>query len=260
MLVLLSPAKTFNTKDKVPFEFAVRQPMFVEQANTLASQLAKLTQTQVSDLLNISDKLASLNVERYKGWEKQSTLQNSKPACFAFWGDVNKNLNAFTLTQKELEKADQHLVYLSGMYGALKPLDFIQEYRLEMGTDFATAKDCKNLYQLWKQTVTQYLNQRITDENVKFVINLASKEYYEVVDFTQLTVPVVEIVFKEQAKDGKYKVISLIAKRSRGLMARWLIQNNIKTLAQVKQFNQDGYYFVEDESIDKQFVFKRDKE
>lgn len=147
MLILLSPAKTFNSKDKVPQSWELRQPTFLPQANQLATQLAKLSVSEVGKLLDISEKLAELNVNRYQSWEDASTQENAKPAAYAFWGDVNKWFNAYTLDKQQMEFADEHVIYLSGMYGALRPLDFIQEYRLEMGIAFATSAKCKNLYQ-----------------------------------------------------------------------------------------------------------------
>lgn len=258
MLVLLSPAKTFNETTYVPFEFPVRTPHFASDTQELVKKLTTMSTADLAELLEISEKLAQVNFERYQAWSPNYTSDNSRPAAFSFWGDVNKNLDAFTLSQAELEYADQHLLFLSGLYGVLRPLDFIQTYRLEMGVPFATSASCKNLYQYWGKKVVEYLNERIAAENIDLICNLASKEYFSVVDFKKLNAPSVEIVFKDQ-KNGKHKVIAVIAKRSRGLFARWIVQNNITTKEQLKTFNVDGYYFKADESNDSVFTFYRDE-
>ncbi|RIY38794.1 peroxide stress protein YaaA [Psittacicella gerlachiana] len=259
MLVLLSPAKTFNTKFPVPHRFPVRAPEFyTKKTEQLIAQLKELTQSDLESLLDVSEKIAQTNFERYRGWTKELTEANAKPAVFSFWGDVNKHFDAFSLTTAQLNYADEHVLYLSGLYGPVRPLDFIKEYRLEMGKSLVTSPTCKNLYQFWREPLVSYLNQRITQEKIKVIVNLASKEYAGAVDFAQLKAPVIEIQFKDQ-KNGVYKVISVIAKRSRGEFARWIVENKVTEIEQLKEFNVGGYYFKVDESTDNLFTFYRDE-
>lgn len=259
MLVLLSPAKTFNTKLGVPHKFPVRAPEYYDSlTEKLISNLKELNQNQLEELLDVSEKIAQTNFERYKSWTKELNEANAKPAAFSFWGDVNKHFDAFTLSQSQLKYADEHVLYLSGLYGPVRPLDFIKEYRLEMGKSLATSPTCKNLYQFWHTPLLDYLNARIAAENIEVIVNLASKEYAGAVDFAKVKAPVIEIQFKEQ-KNGVYKVISVIAKRSRGEFARWIVENKVTKIEQLKEFNVGGYYFNPEESTDKLFTFYRDE-
>ncbi|RIY31378.1 hypothetical protein CKF54_06765 [Psittacicella hinzii] len=259
MLVLLSPAKTFNTKLAVPYDFPVRAPEFYStKTQELIKELKKLDLKALESLLDVSEKIAQTNLERYTSWTKELNAENAKPAAFSFWGDVNKHFDAFSLSQEQLEYADNNVLYLSGLYGPVRPLDAIKEYRLEMGKALATSATCKNLYQFWQKTLVDYLNQRIKDEKHSFILNLASKEYAGAVDFKQLSVPSIEVQFKDQ-KNGVYKVISVIAKRSRGEFARWVVENKITEVEELKGFNVGGYYFKPEESTDSLFTFYRDE-
>lgn len=259
MLILLSPAKTFAEKKVVPLDFPVRLPEFNAQAAQLVAKLKHLSVAEIASLLSVSDSIAQLNQQRFQQWlEQPQENALTRPAAYAFWGDVNKNLDPFTLSREDLEYADSKLLYLSGLYGVLRPLDAIQYYRLEMGVSFATSADCTNLYQYWHDTLLDYFNQRIKAEKIKFICNLASKEYAQVVDFKKLACPTVDIVFKDQ-KNEVHKVISVIAKRSRGLFARWLIENKLTDFEQLKEFNVDGYYFKADESDNTTLTFYRDE-
>ncbi|MFC6276331.1 peroxide stress protein YaaA [Psittacicella hinzii] len=259
MLVLLSPAKTFNEKLAVPpGKFTIRTPYFYDQAQVLVEQLKTFTPTELAKLLDVSEKIADTNYARYHSWQAELTTQNSKPAAFSFWGDVNKHFDAFTLSRDDLNYADNHVLYLSGLYGVLRPLDFMQEYRLEMGKSLATSPSCRNLYQFWQERLVSYLNQRIKDEKIPVIVNLASKEYFGAVDAAKLKVPVIEIQFKDQ-KNGVHKVISVIAKRSRGTFARWIVQNRVTTVADLQKFDVDGYYFKPEESTETLYTFYRDE-
>lgn len=267
MLLLLSPAKTFNTKNQIPAPFSkeakyYREPVFLKQANKLAAKLATLSHAELKELFGLSDKLIELNVQRYANWQEKPQPEATTPAGFTFWGNVGRNLDCFSMSDDQVSYADAHLVFLSGLYGALRPLDSMQEYRLEMGTDFGFeegAKKCANLYAFWQDELVKYLNQRVAAEGHTAVINLASSEYYKAAAkfASQAKVPVVEIVFKEK-KGDTYKVIGTLAKDARGLFSRWVVLNQIETVEGLKAFNEKGYAFAADESTATKFVFKRD--
>lgn len=257
MLILLSPAKTFNDKIPVPGKFPVREPEFYENYSAiLLEQLRLHTPESLADLLDVSEKIAQLNFQRYQGWQTAINETNAKPAAFSFWGDVNKHFDAFTLEKADLKYADEHVVYLSGLFGAVRPLDFIQEYRLEMGKSLVVNPRCTNLYQFWAKPLVEYFNKRIAAEKVNFILNLASKEYAAAVDLKKLNCPVIAVQFKDE-KNGVYKVIGVNAKRARGAFARWAIQERITKVDELKAFNVDGYEFYPDESSETLLTFRR---
>jgi cytoplasmic iron level regulating protein YaaA (DUF328/UPF0246 family) len=205
--------------------------------------------------MELSDNLAALNVARYEAWRPQFTAKNSKQAVLAFNGDVYDGLEAKSLKPKDLEWAQDHVCILSGLYGVLRPLDWMQPYRLEMGTALANLRG-KNLYQFWGSTIAQHLNAQLAKDKTPVVVNLASQEYFKAVDQKILKARVIECVFEEY-KGGKYKVISFFAKRARGLLARYAIQKHIQNPEKLKDVNLEGYAHAASESDANRWVFRR---
>ena len=205
--------------------------------------------------MDLSDNLAALNVARYEAWRPKFTAKNSKQAVLAFNGDVYDGLEAKSLKPKDLEWAQDHVCILSGLYGVLRPLDWMQPYRLEMGTALTNLRG-KNLYQFWGASIAQHLNAQLAKDKTPVVINLASQEYFKAVDQKVLKARVIECVFEEY-KGGKYKVISFFAKRARGLLARYAIQKHIQNPEKLKDFNLEGYAYEDAESDVNRWVFRR---
>jgi cytoplasmic iron level regulating protein YaaA (DUF328/UPF0246 family) len=258
MLYLLSPAKSldYDTPTDPAVLARATRPEFVGQAAALIDVLKTKTPAEIASLMELSDPLAALNVGRYGAWRKTFTERNSKPAALAFDGDVYGGLDAGSLGLDELDWAQQHLVILSGLYGALRPLDRLQPYRLEMGTRLATP-GAKDLYGYWGDTIAQYLNRRQRGERTPVVVNLASQEYFKVVDRRALKARVVECVFEERKGDG-YKIVSFFAKRARGLMARHAVQQRITRPEDLERFDAEGYAFAAAVSTPDRLVFRRD--
>jgi cytoplasmic iron level regulating protein YaaA (DUF328/UPF0246 family) len=230
-------------------------PEFVAESAKLISDLKKLSPQQVAQLMGLSDQLAALNVGRYRDWSSKFTTANSKPAIYAFDGDVYDGFDVKSLNAKALDFAQDHVRILSGLYGALRPLDLMQAYRLEMGTSFKNARG-KDLYAFWGSRVTDSLKKALTKDKKPVLLNLASEEYFKVLQPKELGCPVIAPVFQD-AKDGKYKIISFYAKRARGLMARYVVENRMSDPADLKGFNLDGYrYYAADSKVDKP-VFRR---
>jgi cytoplasmic iron level regulating protein YaaA (DUF328/UPF0246 family) len=256
MLFLLSPAKALDYE--TPAHISTHtQPLFVKQATELIGVLRDKSPQQVAELMSLSDTLSGLNVARYQAWRPKFTPRNARQAVLAFNGDVYGGLDAARLDETSLNWLQQHLCILSGMYGVLRPLDLMQPYRLEMGTRLVTPRG-KNLYQFWGSQVSQYLNERARAELSPVVINLASEEYFKVVDRKALVPRVVTCAFEERKPDG-YKVISFMAKRARGLMVRHAVLNRVTTPEQLKAFNAEGYRYVPAASDADRLVFRRDQ-
>ena len=254
MLILLSPAKSLDYETPVE-GISHTQPQFVSQSAQLIEVLKTQSPAQIASLMDLSDNLAALNVARYEAWRPKFTAKNSKQAILAFNGDVYDGLDVKTLKGKDLDWAQEHVCILSGLYGVLRPLDWMQAYRLEMGTALVNPRG-KNLYQFWGSSIAAYVNDRLSKDKAPVVINLASQEYFKAVDTKVLKARIVECVF-EDYKGGKYKVISFFAKRARGLLARYAIQKQIKNPEKLKDFNSDGYGFVADSSSENRWVFRR---
>jgi cytoplasmic iron level regulating protein YaaA (DUF328/UPF0246 family) len=254
MLILLSPAKSLDYETPVE-GISHTQPQFVSQSAQLIEVLKTQSPAQIASLMDLSDKLAALNVARYEAWRPKFTAKNAKQAILAFNGDVYDGLDAKTLKGKDLDWAQEHVCILSGLYGVLRPLDWMQAYRLEMGTALANPRG-KNLYQFWDSTIASYLNDRLSKDKAPVVVNLASQEYFKAVDTKVLKARIIECVF-EDYKGGKYKVISFFAKRARGLLARYAIQKQIKNPEKLKDFNLDGYGFFAEASNENRWVFRR---
>jgi cytoplasmic iron level regulating protein YaaA (DUF328/UPF0246 family) len=254
MLFVLSPAKALDYDTPVG-DVPHTQPLFVKQSSMLIDLLKEKSPQEVASLMSLSDKLAALNVARYQAWSPKFTAKNAKQAVLAFNGDVYDGLDAKTLKPKDLAWAQQHVAILSGLYGVLRPLDWMQPYRLEMGTALPNARGA-NLYKFWGSDIAAYLNERLADEKTPIVVNLASQEYFKSVDLKTLNARVIECVF-EDYKDGKYKIISFFAKRARGLMARYAITHQVKTPKGLEGFNLDGYTFAPEASKPDCKVFRR---
>ena len=257
MLFLISPAKSLDYESPIPADLPHTLPVFKKQPLELIEVLREKSPQQISELMSISDKLAVLNVGRYEAFSPKFTAKNSRQAVLAFNGDVYEGLNAASLKPKELDWAQDHVVILSGLYGALRPLDLLQPYRLEMGTRLHNDKG-SNLYQFWGTQIADYLNERSSEqpEAERIVVNLASQEYFKAVDLKTLKAPIVECVF-EDFKGGKYKIISFHAKRARGLMVRWAVQHKARKVVDLRKFDLEGYALAESASTPQRLVFRR---
>ncbi|QIM69756.1 peroxide stress protein YaaA [Basfia succiniciproducens] len=255
MLAIISPAKTLDYQSAVP-KFEISQPQLTQYSQQLIDICKQLSPAQIASLMSISDKLAGLNAARFADWPADHNEQNARPAIYAFKGDVYTGLDVESLTSDDVLFAQQHLRMLSGLYGLLKPLDLMQPYRLEMGTKLANKKG-KDLYAFWGNVITQTLQQALDEQGDNILVNLASDEYYKAVQASQLKARIIKPVFLDN-KGGKYKVISFYAKKARGLMCRYIIQNRLTEAEQLKEFNLAGYWFDETASTKDEFVFKRD--
>ena len=256
-MFLLSPAKALDYETP-PHVATHTQPLFVPQASELIAVLREKTPQQIAELMDLSDQLSGLNVARYQAWRPKFTARNAKQAVLAFDGDVYGGLDAKTLDEAALDWLQQHLCILSGLYGVLRPLDWMQPYRLEMGTRLVTPKG-KNLYQFWGRQIADHLNQRAQSEKTPVVINLASEEYFKVVDRKVLLPRVVTCVF-EESKGGQHKVVSFFAKRARGLMVRYAVQHRVTRVEQLKDFALERYSFAPAASDVDRLVFRREHE
>ena len=254
MLLLVSPAKDLDF-EPLTLQLPLTQPDMLAQSQQLADICKTLTPADLSSLMHISDKLAGLNAARFAQWQLPFTEQNAKAALFAFNGDVYQGLDATSLSSADIRYAQQHLRILSGLYGVLRPLDLMQPYRLEMGTKLANDNG-KDLYAFWQSSITERLNQQLAELSADVVVNLASQEYFKAVKVKQLNARIITPVFKD-FKNGQYKIISFFAKKARGLMARYIIQQRITELSQLKDFDLAGYQFSSEQSSATELVFLR---
>ena len=254
MLAILSPAKTLDYQTPLTTNKST-QPDFNTESKELIATLRKFAPAEIGSLMKISDNLAELNHRRYAEWQNQASEDNARPALFAFKGDVYLGLDAQTLGARDINFAQKHLRVLSGLHGLLRPLDLIQPYRLEMGTRLATRRG-SNLYQFWGNKVTDNINKALAQQTSKVLLNLASNEYYQVIQAERIEGRILNINFKE-LRDGKYRFVSFAAKRARGLMARYMIDNRITRPSQLRQFDVDRYAFNEALSRDDEWIFTR---
>ncbi|MFN4103628.1 MAG: peroxide stress protein YaaA [Tepidimonas sp.] len=255
MLFILSPAKALDY-EAPPTTTVATQPLFVEQAAELIAILRQKSPQEVAELMDLSDALAQLNVARYQAWQPTFGPDNSKQAILAFNGDVYEGLDARSLSQDDLDWLQQHVCILSGLYGVLRPLDWMQPYRLEMGTRLASPRG-RNLYQFWGTRIAEYLSQRAQEDD-GIVVNLASEEYFKAVDPKALRARVVSCVFEERRGSG-YKVISFLAKRARGLMTRWAALHRAADVETLQGFDSEGYRYAPEVSAPDRLVFRRDE-
>jgi len=254
MLFLLSPAKSLDYDTPATTDRHTL-PQFIDESATLIEVLQPYTPAQIASLMDLSDALATLNVARYGAWSRTFSADNSKQAVLAFNGDVYEGLDAGSLSQADLDWAQTHVGILSGLYGILRPLDWMQPYRLEMGTKLPNPRG-KDLYAWWGDTLAEHLNQQLAEQGDNVIVNLASQEYFKSVKRKALKARVVECVF-EDWKAGKWKIISFHAKRARGLMARYAITHRAKKPANLLGFDLEGYAYDAAVSEPDRLVFRR---
>ncbi|MEB5929115.1 peroxide stress protein YaaA [Acinetobacter schindleri] len=257
MLALISPAKTLDYESSLPTDQHT-QARLLEHSQELIEVASKLSATEISSLMSVSEKIANLNIERFHDWQPEFDLSNARQAIFAFKGDVYTGLDAYNLKDHDISYAQEHLRMLSGLYGLLRPLDLMMPYRLEMGTKLANSRG-HNLYEFWGHTITELINYDLAAANSELLVNIASDEYYKSVKENKIQAEIIKPVFLDQ-KNGKYKVISFYAKKARGLMARFIIENQIDRVEDLKGFNTEGYYFDAESSLKGELVFKRDEQ
>ena len=255
MIIVISPAKTldFDIKNE---NLPMSEPRFLDKSQEIINEIKKYDSFSLEKLMKISTKLATLNEERFDKWTK--SLDTARQCLLAFKGDVYRGMDVMSLSDPEIFYANEHLRILSGLYGVLRPLDGINEYRLEMGTKLGVNGN-KDLYEFWDKDLEESLLDELRKHKNKILINLASNEYFKAVEGLKENneIKVVTPIFKEYRGD-KYKIIALNAKRARGLMTRYIIQNEIEDISEIKKFNLDGYEFNEEMSSDTEYIFTRD--
>ena len=253
MLIVISPAKTLDVDTPTTTQ-VFSQPDYLDQSALLIAELKQYSVAQIATLMKVSDKLAALNMTRYLSWHLPFSLDNAKQAILTFKGDVYTGLEADTLDEKALAFCQQHVRILSGLYGVLKPLDLIQPYRLEMGTKLKNSRG-NNLYQFWGVRLTMAMQSALALPD-KILLNLASYEYFKALQANKLSARIITPVFKDW-RNGQYKIISFYAKKARGLMSRYVIDNQLDAPHGLKDFKQDGYAFNKALSNDNEWVFTR---
>lgn len=255
MILLLSPAKNLDYKKENPYtDYSV--PKHLDKSEVIIHKMRTLSQHKLMSLMDISEELAKLNVERYKGWQTPFTLANARQAAITFNGEVYWGLNALDFNEQEQAFAQAHLRILSGLHGLLKPLDLIMPYRLEMGSKIAINRK-KNLYEFWKEAIAQDINELLQFQpSEKSIINLASKEYFTAVNTKLVNGKITTIDFKE-IHDGKLKSLQFFLKKARGWLARYAIKNQITKSEDLKHFNQEGYSYSAEHSNDTNWTFIR---
>lgn len=256
MYFLLSPAKNLDEKTPVPFSLKSHysQPKLINHACELMGYLKHYDTIDIQELMSVSNKIAQINAVRNQTWSYPFD-NTAKPAVFLFAGDVYSGLDAYHLNQEDILYLNEHLGILSGLYGLLKPLDLILPYRLEMGTKLKT-KHADNLYDYWQDTITDLVNQNLTHN--KTLINLASSEYYSAINTNKINTTIITPKFYDQ-KNGQYKIISLYAKKARGMMVNFASKNKLSNPQDLKAFTMEGYYFDQHCSDETTWVFKRDE-
>tara|TARA_B110000305_G_scaffold99764_1_gene112393 strand:+ start:1786 stop:2544 length:759 start_codon:yes stop_codon:yes gene_type:complete len=252
MKLVISPAKSLNYESELPTSFST-QCSFLSEAQQLNALLKMKSAKDLSNLMHISPNLGQLNYERNQTWSLPFTSKNSRPAIYAFSGDVYRGFDAYTIQESKLDALQNTVRILSGLYGLLKPMDLLQPYRLEMGTKFPV-DDSKNLYEFWRQKVTTALNDDLKEGEL--FVNLASQEYFKAIDVKSLKVPVIQVDFKE-FKNDQYKTIAIFAKLARGYMTRFIVENAIETIEGLKTFAVDEYGYDANLSTDTKLVFTR---
>ena len=253
MIAVISPAKTLDFSERQIASYTL--PRFPKESRELIGVLRQKSPDEVSELMEVSENIANLNVERYHSFATRHTTKNSRPCGFAFKGDVYVGLEADKMTSEELDFAQSHLRILSGLYGLLRPMDLIQPYRLEMGTKLAF-DDYTTLYNYWQDKIVKLLKRDLKAQGDNTLINLASQEYFKSIDRKSLNVNVIDVEFKD-LKNDDYKIISFYAKKARGMMSRFIIKNRINDINDLKGFDYGGYYYDDKASSEKMLAFKR---
>lgn len=254
MIAVLSPSKDLDFKKEIPFT-SDRLPYFRDEISTIVQVMKKKSPNALMKLMDISEKLAIENVNRYAAFDVEFKNAEVRPAVFAFSGDVYRGLDSYSLHKKQIDYCDRHLRILSGLYGMLQPLDLMQAYRLEMGLPLKVARK-KNLYEFWKKPLTGFLNETIKNSKSTHLINLASQEYFSAIEAKDLSVPVINIHFRE-FRNNRLSFLSYNAKRARGLMARYMALNNCLEADSLKGFNLEQYSFDGKLSNDTEWFFVR---
>lgn len=255
MLTVLSPAKTLDYETP-PRTRKATQPQFLQLAAELVEDARRMSPEDIQSLMGVSENIAALNHARFMNWHPDFTPDNAKQAVLAFKGDVYTGLEAESLDAKALTFAQKHLRILSGLYGLLRPLDLMQPYRLEMGLKFAN-RGGSNLYEFWGEQITEAVANALKKSGSPVLVNLASNEYFKSIKPALLDAQVVTPVFKD-LKNGQYKIISFFAKKARGVMARYIVEQQLNEPEAIKSFTGAGYYYSAKDSSDKQWVFLRD--
>ncbi|MDN5202432.1 peroxide stress protein YaaA [Fulvivirgaceae bacterium BMA10] len=254
MIAVISPAKTLDFESPCIEEHSL--PRFGKETLELVNVLRTKTSDDIRALMDVSENIAELNVERYRRFRAKKNPKSAKQSIFAFKGDVYIGLNAEALSEDDINYAQTHLRILSGLYGLLRPLDLIQAYRLEMGTKLAF-DDYTTLYNYWSDKIVSAVQRDLKRQGDNILINLASNEYFKAINRNSLKAKVINVEFKD-FKDDDHKVISFFAKRARGMMARFIIKNKINTVEGLQAFDYEGYYFDTDSSNERELVFKRE--
>ena len=259
MLILISPAKTLDFTTPAPIK-RFSQPEFLDDTETLVKQLKQLSTSEISSLMKVSDKRAELNRDRFKAWQANYDDTNAKQALLAFQGDVYQGMAVDNYKPEDFDFAQEHLRILSGLYGVLRPLDLIQPYRLEMGTKIAHAKlqdlSANTLYEFWADKLTQAINEQLDKQEQKIIINLASNEYFKAVKPKLLQGKIITPVFKDW-KNDKYKIISIYAKKARGIMTSYIIKNRLNNIKELQNFKEAGYEYNPELSNENNPTFTR---
>lgn len=252
MIVVISPAKKLDFETPAPTKDFTKLD-HIEKSEELIKELRKCDAKKISSMMKLSDSLTELNIKRYKEFKTPFTLKNAKQAMFAFKGDTYVGLDADTMKEEEIKYAQEHLRILSGLYGLVSPLDLVQPYRLEMGTAFSCGES-KNLYEFWREDITAKLNELLSKEKV--LINCASNEYFKAVNTKKLNAKIITPAFKEN-KDGEFKMVSFFAKKARGMMSRYIIENKIDNPKDILNFDVDGYKYNKKLSTELEPCFTR---
>lgn len=254
MLFIISPAKTLDYNSPISIQGQSDIP-FLKESKQLVQVLKKYKADDIAKLMGVSTKIAHLNYDRFAQWKAPFLEGESRQALFAFKGEVYNGLDAYSLSQDKADYAQEHMRILSGLYGLLRPYDMILPYRLEMGTKLQTDK-FKNLYEFWGDKITKNLQKAIEESGTSVLVNLASNEYFKSVNTKKIKSPIITPIFKE-AKGDSYKVIAIFAKKARGLMSRYIIENKIENPEELKHFDKEGYFFNEELSTETELTFTR---
>lgn len=254
MLLIISPAKTLDLKTPAP-GFKFTHPDFLDEAEELVNILKQYNSKGIMELMSVNPDLADMNLERFLKWKRPFDNKTAKPALFSFKGEVYNGIKAYDLSEKAVQNAQKSLRILSGLYGVLRPLDLIMPYRLEMGTKLDNPKG-KDLYKFWDTKIHKRIIQDIESTDEKVLVNLASNEYYKSILPKKINTRVVTPAFKEE-RDGGFKMITIYAKKARGLLTRFILENNISNIEDIKAFDMEGYYFNNNLSGENDWVFTR---
>ncbi len=257
MLIIISPAKKLDF-DSLPQTDAFTMPVCLEDSNLLINILQRYSVTEIEKRIHLSHNLAQLNYDRYQNWCIPFTPQNAKQAILTFKGDVYAGLNIESFSDDQLQFTQEHLRILSGLYGLLRPLDLMQPYRLEMGTRLKNERG-KNLYDFWGSRITNLINQQLQQSNSNILLNLASNEYFKSIHTKALDGRLITPIFKEKRDDGSYKIISIYAKKARGMMSAFILKNKLTEVEGIKHFKEAGYCYHKELSNDNDWIFTREK-